>query len=110
MEKKIIIDIYGNIMSNDNNSSDIYVNQNDALTYIGELGGEVQITDVLSNLFQNSAKESRFMNPFTLRNLVKNGGDWDLKNNENTIFFWGGERIKLIQISSLMVSLYLPQI
>ena len=85
--KKIIIDIYGNIMSNDNNSSDIYVNQNDALTYIGELGGEVQITDVLSNLFQNSAKESRFMNPFTLRNLVKNGGDWDLKNNENTI--WG---------------------
>ena len=75
-------------MKNDNKDKLVFVFQNNALTPIGEIGKTVNIDNIYSNLLAENAKIAKgIMNPFTFRDLVKAGGEWDLKVNENTI--WG---------------------
>lgn len=52
--------------------------------HIGEIGGEINVDEVYSNLLEKNIEAG--VGPFKFKELVRNGGDWDLKNNKNTIF------------------------
>ena len=56
---------------------------------IGELGGVIDISIPFQNLIdQNFDFAGAIVNPFTFKELVQAGGDWDLKNNPNYIYSW----------------------
>lgn len=62
--------------------------ENGSLVALGEIGGNIDMSVIYANLAkQNSDQAKGMWNPFAFRNLVKSGGEWDLKNNMNTI--WG---------------------
>jgi hypothetical protein len=49
--------------------------------------GEVNANYILGNLLAENLKTaSSIVSPFTFKNLVKTGGDWDIKNNQHSIF------------------------
>lgn len=76
-----------NIPVKDANDPRVYLVMNDKQTLIGELGGKIDANTIYSNLLnQNISYAEGISNPFTFYSLVKTGGEWDLKNNENTIF------------------------
>ena len=60
--------------------------------YIGKLGGNLGITSIYSNILEKHGAEAEGhfgKDPAVLLNWVKRvkqGGDWDLKNNKKTIF------------------------
>jgi RHS repeat-associated protein len=55
---------------------------------IGELGKTIDANKIFKNLLDQNIETSKdIVNPLTFRNHVKGHGDWDLKNNKNTI--WG---------------------
>ena len=84
----IFVDNTGYIMRNDNKDNLVYNNN----TFLGELGGEINIDEIYSNLLAKNISESEdIINPFTFRNKVKTNGEWDLKNNKNTIYGLGND-------------------
>ncbi len=54
---------------------------------VGELGGTIDMMSFFENKLSQSASESKKMSIFSYYMKVKLNGDWDLKNNEKTI--WG---------------------
>jgi RHS repeat-associated protein len=69
------------------------VQSNGSMMLIGELGGEIYADIILENLLEKNIEYAEgILNPFTFRNLVKTGGDWDLKNNMETIWGLGNEK------------------
>ena len=50
------------------------------------------IGDIFSNLIKENTRLTRFMNPFRLRSLVRNNGEWDFKNNLKTIYGIANDR------------------
>ncbi|MDR2057209.1 MAG: DUF6443 domain-containing protein [Dysgonamonadaceae bacterium] len=64
----------------------------DGINYIGDLGGSINIDDIYTNLLnQNISIAKSIWLPATFRNLVKTNGEWDLKNNKNTIYGKGND-------------------
>jgi len=62
------------------------------LMYVGEIGGDIYVESVFENLLnKNIDLASDLWNPFTFIDLVKTGGEWDLKNNQKTIWGLGNE-------------------
>jgi RHS repeat-associated protein len=56
-------------------------------TRIGELGGEIDATEILTNvLTENIAEATDIYSPWTLKGLVNDGKDWDLKLKKGTIW------------------------
>ncbi|MBO4599597.1 MAG: hypothetical protein J5641_02545 [Bacteroidales bacterium] len=83
----IVIDRYGYILQKDKNGKRVLLCEDNKTTLLGELGGEIQIDYIYSNLLQRNGKAAKAMwSPFKFRNLVKTRGEWDLKNNKKTIF------------------------
>jgi RHS repeat-associated protein len=90
---------YHNDLSNWDSSSTLDKSGN-GINHIGYLGGTINIDDIYANLLeQNISTAKSIWNPFTFRNLVKTNGEWDLKNNKNTIYGKGndGQTIFLFQ-------------
>ena len=101
-EESIHIDLNGKVLANyDDGDNGVYLHKNPlevSKNYssdntsaggekLGEIGGKINIDKVFTNLLNKNIKEAEsIINPFTFRNLVKNKGDWDLKNNKKTIF------------------------
>jgi RHS repeat-associated protein len=89
------VDEYGYIMQQatifDPDDPSVYRDLGDkGLMYLGEVGGDIYINEIFNNLLDkniNMAKD--IWNPFTFKNLVKTGGEWDYKNNLNTIYGLG---------------------
>ena len=70
----------------------VFLSQNGKLTKIGELGGKIDVNIVYANLLSENTKEaSEMLSPITFRNKVRNKGDWDLKNDKNSIFGLGND-------------------
>ena len=63
-----------------------------SLLELGELGGEINVDIIFENLLELFTEMAEGMDPITFFNLVKPGGDWDLKNNMNTIFGLGRKK------------------
>lgn len=53
---------------------------------IGEMGGEIDINSIYTNLLNANMNEAAGLSLVGFYNHVKNGGVWDYKNRENTIF------------------------
>ncbi len=54
---------------------------------IGEIGGTINIDKIYANIIETHVSMAKELyNPFEFKNLVKTGGDWDLKSNMKTIF------------------------
>ena len=54
--------------------------------YIGEIGNIINIDYIYANLLFDNMQSAKLMSPLKLRKLVKNHGEWDLKNNNKTIY------------------------
>ncbi len=89
----IFINNTGYITRNDESDNLVYTsNNNGELQFLGEIGGEINVDDIYSNLLdQNMEESSGMINPFDFRAKVTDGGDWDLKNDKNSIFGLGND-------------------
>lgn len=82
----------GYILRNDNTDNLVFMSHNKSNTFLGELGGEINVNEIYSNLLAENMSESEgTINPFTFRNKVKTKGEWDLKNNKKTIYGLGND-------------------
>lgn len=65
----------------------VYLNDGlNSYSYLGTMGGVINADIILSNLLTSSAMEYRFLDPFTVRHMVRNSGPHDFKNNRSTIY------------------------
>jgi RHS repeat-associated protein len=53
---------------------------------IGELGGKIDADGIIKNILADNGKSADVMSTESWINNVKKGGDWDYKDNMNTIF------------------------
>jgi RHS repeat-associated protein len=84
----IVVNQKGYIVRNDETDLLVFSQGKEGeLTSLGELGKDVDVNNIYSNLLDQNAEEANnIWNPFTFRNKVKGGGEWDLKANSKTIF------------------------
>ncbi len=100
----IIVSKNGSILRNDNNDGVVMLNYNNYLLFLGRLNGSVIIDNIYFKLILDHSSESKYMNPFRLRSLVKNHGEWDLKNNNGTIWGLGNNKTTFIFNGKKMTS------
>jgi hypothetical protein len=83
-----IVDNKGNIINENGPAVFVYRYKEDSYNYIGNIGGTISANEIFGNLLRNDVNiaEGLLFNPITFYNLVKGKGDWDLKNNKNTIY------------------------
>lgn len=83
----IVVDKRGNVVKKYGDDNLVFLQKGKKLTQIGELGKTINASKIFKNLLnKNIAYARNHRNPVEFRNLVKNKGDWDLKNNQNTIY------------------------
>jgi RHS repeat-associated protein len=83
----IVVDNIGSITRNDKTDNLVYMSDGENNEFLGELGKTIDINKIYTNLLNKSSKEAESIwNPITFRNKVKTKGEWDLKNNKNTIY------------------------
>lgn len=80
-------------MGNDETDNLVYLRREDGTTSsLGDLEGKIDITEIYTNLLeQNMGTADGMRNPFDFRDLVKGGGDWDLKVQSGTIYGLGND-------------------
>lgn len=65
----------------------VFLQKGKKLTQIGELGKTINANKIFKNFLNANITFSRkHSDPFAFRNLVRNKGEWDLKNNKGTIY------------------------
>jgi len=88
----VIIDKYGSVISNNTLFFGVFIKNEifDQYNFIGTLGGVINGEKIISNVIISHKEElehgEHSMTLSTFYDLVKTGGDWDLKNKPNTIF------------------------
>lgn len=87
MGDTIVVDKRGNVTKQYGKDNLVFLQKGKQLTQIGELGKSIDGNKIFKNLLnKNIAYARKHSNPLKFKNLVKNKGEWDLKNNKNTIF------------------------
>ncbi len=83
-----VFDNKGNKLHYDKNDKDlrVFMKDGDNLTLIGELGKSLNVNKILGNVIKDHHNETSTMTPVDWFNKVKQNGEWDLKNNQQTIF------------------------
>lgn len=89
----IIVNKSGYITRNDESDNLVFTTNGDGeLVALGEIGGEINVDDIYSNLLEQNIEESEgILNPLAFKALVTDGGDWDLKADKNSIFGLGND-------------------
>ncbi|RCW20255.1 polymorphic toxin type 44 domain-containing protein [Marinilabilia salmonicolor] len=88
----VFVNNTGYITRNDNTDNFVFMSNKNELTYLGELGKSINANGIYSNLLnENVAKAENIWNPFKFKDLVRTNGDWDLKNDPNSIFGLGND-------------------
>lgn len=94
----IVVNRKGYVTRNDKTDNLVYMQgKKGKMTSIGELGKTINANSIYKNLLKDNMKTAKgIYNPVTFKNLVKNKGEWDLKNNMKTIYglanhYKGGE-------------------
>ncbi|RFM27218.1 hypothetical protein DXN05_16830 [Deminuibacter soli] len=83
----IIVDKRGYVVQKYGKDNLVFLQKGKKLTRIGELGKTIDANKIFKNLLNSNIKEAQGSHsPFTFKNLVKNKGEWDLKNNQKTIY------------------------
>jgi len=82
-----IVDKSGYITKQYGKDNLVFLQKRKKLVGIGELGKTIDASKIFKNLLNKDIATAKgIFNPFTYRNFVKNKGEWDLKNNKNTIY------------------------
>lgn len=108
--ESIHLDKYGNVLKNvDDGDNGVYVHENIFTKEeidkkysskntsaggkkIGEIGKTIDINYVYGNTIKKNIIEAKnIFNPFTFRKKVATKGEWDLKNDKNTIYGLGND-------------------
>jgi hypothetical protein len=83
----IIVDKYGNVQKQYGKDNLVFLQKGKNLIQIGELGKSIDGSKIFKNLLNKNIKYARrHWSPTEFRNLVRSKGEWDLKNNKNTIY------------------------
>ncbi|MDR3714030.1 MAG: DUF6443 domain-containing protein [Puia sp.] len=85
----IVVGNDGRIFQNDKKSPDVYVHHflGNSNRWIGQIGNNIDADEIFSNLLNKDINyASGIVLPTTFYNLVRNHGEWDLKNNKSTIY------------------------
>ena len=84
-----IVNNVGYIIRQNGIDNGVYLQKDEqsVLNFLGEIGKEVDISEVYHNLLLlNSKVAKRMFNPWKFKKLVATNGEWDLKNNSKTIY------------------------
>lgn len=82
-----VVDKYGYITKQYGKDNLVFLQKGKKLTQIGELGKSIDGSKIFKNLLNSHMSRAKnSMNPFTFFNLVRGKGEWDIKNNKNTIY------------------------
>ncbi len=84
-----IVNNVGYIIRQNGIDNGVYLQKDEqsVLNFLGEIGKEVDISEVYQNLLLlNSKVAKRMFNPWKFKKLVATNGEWDLKNNSKTIY------------------------
>ena len=100
----ISVNTIGEIIKNDNTDDIVVMINGKEKAFLGNINGTVNINTIYSTLLYQHSSESRLMNPVTLKKLVRNKGDWDLKNNQKTIWGLGNKKTTFIFNGEKMTS------
>lgn len=102
--ESIHLDKYGKVLKNeDDGDNNVYLHRNGKTKKdiekkyssnntsaggeaIGQLGGDIDVNEILTNLLDRNAKIAEGKNIIGWVGLVNTNKDWDLKNNTETIF------------------------
>ncbi len=83
----IILDNRGYVITQYGKDNIVFLQNGKKLTQIGELGRSIDGNKIFKNLLnKNIAYARNHSSPFGFRDLVKNKGEWDLKNNKISIY------------------------
>ena len=83
----IIVDRKGYIIKRYGDDNLVFIQKGKKLINIGELGKTINADIIFKNLLKSNINYAKgIINPFTFRNLVRGKGEWDLKNNKETIY------------------------
>ncbi len=83
-----VFDTKGNKVHYDPNDKDlrVFMQDGDNFSQIGELGKSIDVDVIMANVTQENRAAAKDMDIFDWKNKVQQDGDWDLKNNQATIF------------------------
>jgi len=85
----IILRNDGRIMLNDGIGNRVYVHHfiSNTNNFIGQIGGQINANEILENLLAKNIKEAKgIWDPWKFKNYVTDGGKWDLKLRNRTIW------------------------
>ena len=86
LNKGIVVDNKGNLLSNDGKDKTVYMMKDDKLTKIGELGSHIDVNEIVQNILKDNAGSADKMELETWKRAVQQNGGWDYKDNNTTIF------------------------
>ena len=72
--------------------------------YIGEIGNIINIDYIYANLLFDNMQSAKLMSPLKLRKLVKNHGEWDLKNNNKTIYGIANHSATIFEFNNMLLT------
>jgi RHS repeat-associated protein len=82
-----IVDRRGYIVKQYGKDNLVFLQKGKKLIGIGELGKTINANKIYKNLLTKNINYAQgIVNPKTFRDLVKGRGEWDLKNNQKTIY------------------------
>lgn len=83
----IVVNRKGYITKNTQTDNLVFLQKGKKLQQIGEVGKKIDATTIYKNLLKDNAKTAKgLISPFKFKELVKNKGEWDIKNNMKTIY------------------------
>ena len=75
------------------NDPRVYLVMNGKQMLIGELGSRINANEIFKNLLnEDMSKAKEIWSPFTFKALVQGNGEWDFKDNKNTIYGIANEK------------------
>ena len=86
MGDSIFTNKYGDITRNDRTDNMVFLQEGEKIQKIGALGERINITGIMPNLLKRNSEDAKGLGILEYKEQVQTDGDWDLKNNENTIF------------------------
>jgi RHS repeat-associated protein len=83
----IIVDKKGYVIKQYGDDNLVFLQRGKKLKGIGELGKTINANKIFKNFLNSNITIAKgIVDPRTFRNLVKNKGEWDIKNNTKTIY------------------------
>ena len=81
----IFVDNIGQITLNQNTDNFVFMMDNGVKTFLGEVGKVIDVNTIFTNFMDKNVGEGVWW-PWSFKDLVTNGGDWDIKSKKDLIY------------------------